>query len=56
MKLLVTYSSDVGVKDFKVIADNDHEEAHLKEAMEKIIAVLGPSTTITKIIESGTLK
>lgn len=51
MELLVTFSTETGVKDCKIIADNDHEEKHLKEAIGKIIDVLGPSTRVTTIKE-----
>ena len=44
MKIIFDYSTDTGIKECKIIADNDHEGKHLREVRDKIIGILGSLT------------
>jgi hypothetical protein len=46
VKILFTYSAETGIKECRIIADNDQEEKHLMEVREKIIELLGSATTV----------
>jgi hypothetical protein len=51
MKLLIEYSEQMGIKEYKIIASNDHEANHLMGLQDKIIEILGPSTIVEEIKE-----
>jgi hypothetical protein len=46
MKIMFDYSADTGIKECRILAENDHEEKQLMEVRDKIIELLGASTTV----------
>ena len=46
VKIMFDYATETGIKECKISADNDHEEKHLMEVRDKIIEILGSSTTV----------
>jgi hypothetical protein len=51
MKILFDYSTETGIKEFKIIVDNDHEKKHLMGARDKIIEILGALTVVEETEE-----
>jgi hypothetical protein len=52
VRILFDQSTETGIKECNIIADNDHEEKHLMEVRDKIIAILGPATIVAVTAES----
>ena len=51
MKIQCDYSGQAGIKEYKITADNSDEEKHLLEVRDKIIELLGSSTTMEETQE-----
>ncbi len=52
MKVLFDHSTETGIKECKIIADNDLDEKHLLEVRDNIIELLG-SATIADVTTEG---
>jgi hypothetical protein len=46
MKILFDYSTETGIKECKIVVDNDQEEAHLNQVRDKIIEILASATIV----------
>jgi hypothetical protein len=46
VKILFDYSTEAGIKECKIIAENDRDETRLMEVREKIIEILESPTTV----------
>jgi hypothetical protein len=51
MKILFDYSTEAGIKEFKIIVDNDREKNHLIELRDKIVEILGTLTVVEETKE-----
>jgi hypothetical protein len=46
MKVLFDQSTEAGIKECKIIADNDLDEKHLLEVRDKIVELLGSAAIV----------
>jgi hypothetical protein len=53
MKIMFDYSTETGIKEFKIIVDNDHEKMHLMEVRDKIVEILGALTVVEETKEGS---
>jgi hypothetical protein len=51
VRILFDQSTETGIKKCNIIADNDHEERHLLEVRDKIIALFGPAAIVAVTTE-----
>jgi hypothetical protein len=52
MKIMFDYSTETGIKECKIIVDNEQEEKHLLEVRNKIIEILASSTIVVATKEA----
>jgi hypothetical protein len=46
VKILFDYGTGTGIKECKIVANNENEERQLLEARDKIIGIFGASTAV----------
>jgi hypothetical protein len=51
VKITFDYSTETGIKEFKIMVDNDHEKKQLLEVRDKITEILGALTVVEEAKE-----